>query len=116
MTNVDADKIPTNLSAADEIADADLKAFCDEIVLCLRVYGKLAEQAARQRLDESGICSPERIETNLSRSLLFHEEPYYWAMDLLYGQEHSRWWDEPSLGKLWPPPAEYHDPSWPDNV
>src|SRR5690242_19817668 len=99
--------------SGDDFSDAKLKAFCDEIVLCLVIYGDMDEVAARHKVAESGICDPERHHAMRDKSIFFHDIPYYYAMNLLHGQEKPFWWNDASL---WPPPAELSDPCWPDTA
>lgn len=85
--------------------DKDLKYFCDQIVSCLVQYGGISLEEARHLLESKRLCDAD---TAYQQMLLFHEPPYYWAMELLYADKNPQWHLDP---KLWPPPQEYLD-SW----
>lgn len=81
--------------------DTELQQAGELIVQCLIHYGRLSENEARIRLNESGILV---VNDELDRAMLFHEPAYYWAMSIL--QERSDWYLDP---ELWPPPADYDE-------
>jgi hypothetical protein len=88
------DNLPEHLNN-DALAE-----FCQDIIHNLVKYGGLTPQEARQKLDESGVCLPENMQTEMQRALLFHEVPYYWAMELLHAKTNPTWWRD---SNLWPP-------------
>ncbi len=73
----------------------------EEIVECLVRYGHLSEENAEALLERSGLLA--NIDED---SIGFHEYPYFWAMELIYGTEEPRWFRDP---KLWPLPKDYID-------
>lgn len=97
-------------NAFENDSDSTVRRHCEEIVLCLIVYGELNEAAARQLLDESKHCSPEVLVTDEDRAVLLQELPYFLAMELLHGRTNRHWYNDPAL---WPPPQEYSDTNWP---
>ncbi len=72
------------------------------IIDCLTKYGGLTESSARELLDNSKLLS----DVTKDDDMLFHEYPYFWAMNLLYSKTDPNWFQDP---KLWPPPAEYFE-------
>ena len=90
------------------ISDAELQKYADMVVACLVKYGGLNESDARALVDELPIIF--KPETQYERLLTFHEVPYYWAMELLFGKTNPSWYHDP---KLWPPPHpnEYWPPA-----
>ncbi len=72
----------------------------EEIVECLVRYGHTSEDEAEALLERWGLLANVKED-----SVVFHESPYFWAMDILYGAE-SRWFDDP---RLWPLPQDYID-------
>lgn len=93
----------------DWLSDSELQDFCDEIIHCMVVHGGMDETMAYQKLEQSGLCSQENTADAMSRALLFHEIPYYWAMHLIYGNDDPQWFNNPALG-LWPPPEDVGPP------
>jgi hypothetical protein len=81
--------------------DIALQKFCEEIVLALMIYGGLGASSARQRVTACKRCNPEYSTTEMDRVVLFHEPPYYWALEFLYGDTRPDWAADP---QLWPPP------------
>lgn len=77
-----------------------LQEFSDDILYCLVTFGGLQEEAARKLIDGSHLF--EDVD-ELGQNLLFHELPYYWAMNLLHGKA-SKWYLD---SQLWPPPDAY---------
>ncbi len=72
-----------------------------EIVRCLVRYGHMSEADGEVLLERSGLLA------NIDEDdILFHESPYFWAMNLIYGTEEPRWFDD---RKLWPPSQDYID-------
>ena len=71
----------------DEVLDE----FCAEIVQCLITYGKLPEVRSTAAIQiDSGLCSHAILATEMSRALLFHELPYFYAISLLYGRSNPQ--------------------------
>jgi hypothetical protein len=93
--------------------DAVLLEYAEEVVLCLVHFGGLTEVEARQHVEEWGEYMPENLPSLGSRALFLHEEPYYYAMELLHEHVEPYWWHLP---ELWPPPAELRDPDWPNKI
>ena len=83
--------------------DNELQNFCEEIIACLVKYGKVEKEAARRLVITSKICE---CKTELSKDLLFHEYPYYWAMHLLHSPSNPEWYQDRNL---WPPSQDYVD-------
>ena len=98
------------MTEGHSIMDQELKEYCENLIQCLVIYGKITEDEAKELVRESEICEPE---SEMDRVLLFHEFPYYWAMSLLHGKRDRYWHKDPAL---WPPPEEYLSPDWPDNI
>jgi hypothetical protein len=86
----------------------ELHCFCEEIVWCMMRYGHLGEAEARRRLDETGLCAPENNRTEGAISVLFHDVPYFYALEILHSQRDPQWFNDPALG-LWPPPDQYYE-------
>ena len=84
--------------------EEQLKEYHRIIVQCLIKYGGLDEQEAQRRIEESRLLS--ELDTEYDLMYLFHEEPYYWAMDILHSAGNPQWYRDP---KLWPPPEDYYD-------
>jgi hypothetical protein len=70
-----------------------------EIIVCLVRFGKLSREKAEELLIESKLLNNIKED-----SVIFHEYPYYWAMQLLYGKSNPEWYLDQ---KLWPPPEDY---------
>ena len=88
------------------ISDSQLQEYREMVVACLIKYGGLNETDAHLMVVNDPILS--KAQTEMERLMIFHEEPYYQAMSLLYGKSNPSWYKDP---KLWPPPrpSEY----WP---
>ncbi len=82
--------------------DTKLQDFYNGIVFCLMRYAKLAEEQARHLIDESSLF--RHVETDVEKSTLFHESPYFWAMHLVHSKQNPEWYQDPTL---WPPPEDY---------
>jgi hypothetical protein len=89
-----------------EYSDGMLEDFCNEIIRCMVLYGGWEEANARALIEASHHCDPKILVTELDRDWLFHDYPYFHALDLIYGRENPQWFNDPALG-LWPPPDEY---------
>ena len=85
-----------------EVAN-ELQEYKQEIFLCLVRYGGLSEEEARQKVNTDSLFE---LKNEMKLMLIFHEEPYYWAMGMLYGRSNPLWYKDP---ELWPPPAEYFE-------
>ena len=79
--------------------DPEIQVYHNEIVRCLVQYGGLPEDEAQHLVERSRVLE---YDTEMGRSLIFHEIPYYYAMELLYGRTNPQWYKNPTL---WPPPA-----------
>jgi hypothetical protein len=77
--------------------------WCQDIVNCLVRYAGKKQKEAEQLVASSYI--PEFL--NKDAGYVFHEIPYYWAMELLYGRSNELWYKDK---KLWPPPSNYRFP------
>jgi hypothetical protein len=88
-------------------SDTELHEYIEAVVACLMKYGGLNEPDAREVIEKYPIIFIPQTETD--RLLLFHEEPYYWAMSTIYGKSNPQWYND---AKLWPPPHpnEYWPP------
>ncbi len=73
----------------------------EEIVECLVRYGHMSEDEAEALLERWGLLANVKED-----SVVFHEYPYFWAMNLMHGSEEPEWFRDP---KLWPPPQDYLD-------
>ena len=83
--------------------EAETKIYYELITLCLIEYGNLEKQEAQRLIADSKIFN---LPTEMSKLLFFHEEPYYWAMSLIYGWEDQSWYQDATL---WPIPASYRE-------
>ncbi len=72
-----------------------------EIIDCLIKYGRLSQTEARNLLEQSKLFDDVGDD---DKDIIYHEYPYFWAMNLLY-RETNPYWRQDS--KLWPPPDEY---------
>jgi len=75
-----------------------------DITRLLIKYGELNPEKVEQLIDNSGLFKD--LDTIYDLAFLFHEEPYYWAMDLLHRPNNPEWAFDP---KLWPPPEGCYD-------
>lgn len=71
------------------------------IIECLVKYGQLSEIEAKSLLEQSKLFDGVGEDDD---SIIYHEYPYFWAMNLMYRETNPTWWSDP---KLWPPPDEY---------
>ena len=76
--------------------------FRSEIIECLEKYCKLTKVEAEKLLSQSGL-----LDDVVDDDVLFHETPYYWAMQLFHRKSNPRWFHDPNL---WPPPDDYLHP------
>ena len=83
--------------------DEELQRFVDDVIYCLKKYGKLNQVEAQKLARESRLFE---VEDDMDRGLLFHDEPYYWAMELLYGKTNPLWYKIPGF---WPPPKDAYN-------
>ncbi len=86
--------------------DPEMETAYRGIVRTLVRYGGLSESEAQQRLSTSSVMD---LDDDMARELFFHEEPYYWAMSILYGKTDPNWYHDPAR---WPSPTDYYDPEW----
>ena len=84
--------------------DQEMQAYYDLTLKCVMRYGGLEELEAKLKIDKSKVFE---ISTEVGRANLFHEEPYFWAMEILYGRNDpdNYWFKNPDL---WPPPDDYY--------
>ncbi|MCC6603508.1 MAG: hypothetical protein IT327_09880 [Anaerolineae bacterium] len=82
-------------------SEKELQVYFNEIKQLLMEHGNLDESKAERLIDESGIFADLVTENDLL--YLFHEEPYYWAMEILHAPINPEWYQDPNL---WPPPRE----------
>ncbi len=78
--------------------DPKIQVYYDEIVRCLMQYGNIPQDEAQRLVEHSRILE---YDNERGRTLIFHEVPYYYAMELLYGHTNPQWYKDPAL---WPPP------------
>lgn len=85
----------------EQFIERMLTTYRQEIKDLLMEYGDMSKEEAEfvQKPLWEWVKDFTTIESYLR---FFHEVPYYWAMDLLYGKENPRWYLDP---ELWPPPA-----------
>jgi len=83
--------------------DPELQSFYNDVLYCLVKYGGLTRELAGKIVADSKLFE---FDSPNEREMLFHELPYYWAMQLLYGKEFPEWHEDP---ELWPPPQDYLD-------
>lgn len=81
----------------------ELERYKQEISQCLVRYGGLSEMEANQIVERNNLFE---VKNDTQLFLIFHEEPYYWAMMMLHTQQNPLWYQDPTL---WPPPADYHE-------
>lgn len=93
-----------------DLRDNELEEFREDLRLCLMLYGRLSNDEANALISRTKICEPD---SEIARTNLLHEYPYYWAMSLLYGKTNPEWHKD---SKLWPPPEEYFSDDWPNSV
>lgn len=77
--------------------------WCQDIASCLVKYVGKTEEEAEQAVASSYI--PQFLNEDVG--YVFHEIPYYWAMELLYGRSNPQWHKDKNL---WPPPGDYRVP------
>lgn len=69
---------------------------------CLVLFGDFTAEEAEERLRASGLLEWAPRNTDL----FYHEEIYFWAMEVKYGREDpSQFWFHNE--NLWPPPDDY---------
>jgi len=83
--------------------DDEIRTHYDLTIECLVRYGGLSYEEAVRKVDASGLF---HADTEAERLLILHEEPYFWAMELVYGRSDPQtyWFHNPHL---WPPPPDY---------
>ncbi len=81
----------------------ELRLYRHETIQCLIRYGGLSETEARERVDAGNLF---KLNNETTLTIIFHEEPYFWAMMMLYARNDPLWYKDP---ELWPPPAEYFE-------
>ncbi len=80
--------------------DTELEEFRDELAWMLVRLGPMSRDAAKAIVAQDPTFNPT---TSMSRMMLLHETPYYWAMSHLHGKEDPPWYKQPGN---WPPPPE----------
>lgn len=83
--------------------ESEIELAYELIVHCLLKYGGIEKQEAQKLIEDSGMFI---FKSDLDRNLFLHEEPYFWAMILIYGPGDKDWYQDPSL---WPPPSSYDE-------
>lgn len=76
----------------------ELERYKQEISQCLVRYGDLSEVEANQIVESDSLFE---VKNDTQLFLIFHEEPYYWAMMMLHAESNPLWYQDPTL---WPPP------------
>lgn len=84
--------------------DDEIREHYELTIECLMRYGGLRYDDAVRTVDASWVF--RNVDTELARLMILHEEPYFWAMELLYGRADPQnyWFHNPDL---WPPPPDY---------
>jgi hypothetical protein len=98
-TTVKRDKMTKTPQIPGIDGEQELKAYRLEINQLLVQYGNIKESEVERLIDQSGLFAG--LDTEDALLHLFHEEPYYWAMELLYASQNRQWYLDPTL---WPPP------------
>jgi hypothetical protein len=82
--------------------EQELRIYTSEIKRLLIKYGKTKDLEAERLINESGLFVD--LDTEEDILYLFHEIPYYWAMELIHGSKNPKWFLDP---ELWPPPDNH---------
>ncbi|HSH01801.1 MAG TPA: hypothetical protein VLL52_04720 [Anaerolineae bacterium] len=90
--NNENEYVPTENEAQEHI---------ELIILWLMHYGNLEKPEAITKLIQANIIFDKSNQLSL---MFFHEEPYYWAMEIIFGFG-SMWWHKDK--NLWPPLTDY---------
>ena len=83
--------------------ESEIKIYSDLIVLWMIRFGGLTKDEALENLNRANLFYTESGQID---DLIFHEEPYYWAMALLFGLDNTEWFHNVNW---WPPPKEYRE-------
>ena len=82
----------------------DLREHLDLEVLCLVQYGGMNIEQAYNEVFRNPPFSEDF--TGKTEDIVFHEEPYYWAMSVLHKDNDPAWYHNP---QLWPIPKHYRE-------